>query len=445
MLSPAKIFEMIIGEQLSDHFENNNLFCDEQFGFRKKLSCEDALNTLVDQWRFNLDNNLDVLAIFLDLKKAFDTIDHELLLIKLKYYNVNQNSINLIKDYLSNRHFYVKVGESQAEKGSSKIGIPQGSILGPLMFIIYINDISLLDLKSSITIFADDTTISFYGDDINLLNTAIQTDLLLISDWLASNRLVVNWSKTNAMMIPHSNSALEKFENFLVVFGEHVIELVLETKLLGFLIDNKLKFDRQVSQTCIKANGKARQIARNFHLFSASFKVSLFKLFILPHFDYCSSIIISANSINLAAMNPNIKRLTKCFNKNVKLFTNINLFGLENDIPKQIKLLKALNLLPLSLRLFRKLYSYSLKLLVNGRAKTFLANLIINGRVNSRSKYAQPKAKTHWAFKSLRVQLTKMANKYNFSNVNILNINGHLGNFNRNIYDNFTTFSNLFS
>ena len=99
VLSPiAKIFETIIGEQLADHFESNNLFCDEQFGFRKKLSCEDALNTLVDQWRFNLDNNLDVLAIFLDLKKAFDTIDHELLLIKLRYYNVNQNSVALIKD-----------------------------------------------------------------------------------------------------------------------------------------------------------------------------------------------------------------------------------------------------------------------------------------------------------------------------------------------------------
>ena len=406
VLSPiAKIFEAIIGEQLSDHFEDNNLFCEEQFGFRKKLSCEDALNTLVDQWRFNLDDNLDVLAIFLDLKKAFDTIDHDLLLVKLQYYNVNENARNLIKDYLFNRHFYVKVENSLGEKGSSKIGIPQGSILGPLMFIIYINDISLLDLKSSVTIFADDTTLSFCGDNFNSIKEAVQTDLGLISQWLSSNRLIVNWSKTNAMMIPHSKSASKRLNEFIIQFGDKIIETVSETKLLGFIIDNKLKFDSQISQTCIKANSKARQISRSFHLFSASFKVSLFKLFILPHFDYCSSIIISANCMNLSSMNPNIGRLTKCYNKNVKLFTNINLFGLENDIAKQILLLRSAKLLPLTLRLFKKFYSYSLKLIVNGRAKTFLASLVMNQRETSRLRYVQPVGRTHWGFKITEVAI----------------------------------------
>ena len=125
-------------------------------------------------------------------------------------------------------------------------------------------------------------------------------------------------------------------------------------------------------------------------------------------------------------MNPNIGRLTKCYNKNVKLFTNINLFGLENDIAKQILLLRSAKLLPLTLRLFKKFYSYSLKLIVNGRAKTFLASLVMNQRETSRLRYVQPVGRTHCVLKSLRLQLTKMANKFNFSIVNILNINSHL-------------------
>jgi retron-type reverse transcriptase len=130
------------------YFESNKILTEEQAGFRTKRSCELIVNRIVDAWQLSLDAKENIIAIFLDLSKAFDTVNHSLLLEKLYYYNFSSNAINLIKHYLSNRFMLTKFGKCFSEAKILVDGVPQGSVLGPLLFIIFLNDIGFLDLHS---------------------------------------------------------------------------------------------------------------------------------------------------------------------------------------------------------------------------------------------------------------------------------------------------------
>ena len=133
----------------------------------KNSSCELALNTMIQEWRDSLDSNQHVIALFLDLSKAFDTINHILLIRKLEHYNFSNEAVNLVKEYLKNRKIAVNLNQTQSKQESLLTGVPQGSVLGPLLFIIFVNDLSWLKTSSKMVLFADDTTLYLSGLDLN--------------------------------------------------------------------------------------------------------------------------------------------------------------------------------------------------------------------------------------------------------------------------------------
>merc|ERR1711884_504712 len=155
----SKIFEKVAFKQVYDYFNENNLLYKSQYGFRKKHSTELAGLEFYDKIINYLENGKLPLAVFLDLSKAFDTIDHEILLSKLRYYGITGNSLLWFKSYLSNRKQYVQFKDSFSSYSMIRTGVPQGSILGPLLFIIYMNDIAHITDKFYFTIYADDTTL----------------------------------------------------------------------------------------------------------------------------------------------------------------------------------------------------------------------------------------------------------------------------------------------
>jgi ribonuclease P/MRP protein subunit RPP40 len=339
-----KIFEKILTEQLTNHLESNNLLSPSQHGFRRGLSCETALNTIVEHWRANIDNKKTVVSVFLDLKKAFDTINHDLLLYKLNYYNVSHKSINLISSYLHDRRYAIRYSGAQSNFAKLDTGIPQGSSLGPLLFLVYINDLALLHLPSQL--FADDTTISAAGESYGEACRIIAIDLELICTWLSHNRLVVNWSKTNHMLIGSSTN-----DASLLAINGNTLERLNSVKLLGVEIDSQLKFEKQINVLCSKVNKKAYLISRRFFLFDIKFRTTLFKLFIIPHFEYCSSLFYNTYSSITAT-------LFKCFKKNLKLFLNIDIHN--KDLHMQLSVLQPFNILPISKTFHSLLHIYSL-------------------------------------------------------------------------------------
>ena len=156
----SKVIERVIFDQMHDYFHTNKLYFEAQYGFRKKHSTALAAVEMIDRITSELDKGNTPLNIFLDLSKAFYTLDHKIMLYKLKYYEVTGPALELLRSYLSDRKQYVEFENVKSDSSNIKTGVPQGSILGPLLFVIYVNDISLASKIFTAIIYADDTSLS---------------------------------------------------------------------------------------------------------------------------------------------------------------------------------------------------------------------------------------------------------------------------------------------
>ena len=405
ILSPLrKVFEACLAKRIKFYFESNKILVDEQFGFRKLRSCEHALTSIIEDWRFELDKRKIVTSMFIDLRKAFDTVNHDLLLEKLSRYNFSRCSVNLIKNYLQNRFFRVQIKDTLSNLTPIKIGVPQGSILGPLLFLIYINDLCKLQLSVKICLFADDTTVYSSSKTFDESTKILCTDMLMICDWFTKNRLVINWSKTKAMFINRNATSLP---DHLKISGNDV-EFVNSFKLLGVLIDSQLNFSNHIKLICRKANAKFHILNRQPKLFTINFKTTLFKLFILPNFDYCSTI------------KGEITKLESCFNRLIRRFLNLPLS--RSDFDNSFLELSKVKLVPLRLRFFQRYARFVFRVFYYANVPTLLFRVKKCARM-VRHPYIQPEFHSRFGEHSFSNLSVKLLNKFidNFLNLLINN------------------------
>jgi hypothetical protein len=253
LLSVSKIYEKIVHKQLLSYFHVNNLFFAHQYGFRPLHSTESACLELVDRIFSLLDEDKIPFAIFMDLSKAFDTLNHDILLHKLSYYGVKHESLQWFESYLSNRKQYVNFKNSKSGISYTTLGVPQGSILGPLLFLIYVNDAASVSPLFKCILYADDTTlISTYCPDNNNSSPSeeVCSELNKVFLWLCANKLSLNIAKTKYMVFHSPNMPSPSFPDLCI--NNSPIERVNQFNFLGINLTSTLCWKAHQSQICKK-------------------------------------------------------------------------------------------------------------------------------------------------------------------------------------------------
>ena len=230
------------------------------------------------------------IAVFIDLKKAFDTVDHAILLKKLACYGVKSKELDWFKSYLSNRNQYCYANGAFSSKNIIKYGVPQGSILGPLLFLIYINDLPGCLSHSVPNMYADDTNISSSNIDIAQVEHVLNQDLSQLQIWLQCNHLSLNVVKTEYMIIGSKAKIANLTSELNVNIGGFKLKRVTKTKSLGVIIDENLNWQTHIDYTCKKALKGLGILRRVRDLTPASTLNDIYSSIIQPHFDYCSTV-----------------------------------------------------------------------------------------------------------------------------------------------------------
>ena len=238
---PSKIIERILHERIMFHLERNNLLEINQGGFRKNHSTMDTIAKFTNDIFDGINNRNITTAVFIDLAKAFDTVNHEILLKKLDFIGIKGNLLKLLKNYLCNRKQSTTVNNRTSKYRNITCGVPQGSILGPLLFLIYVNDLSSVLRKCKYQLYADDTVIYHTCNDINDSKDKLESDLSRFTDWCDGNALTVN-IKNSKYVLYGLKTQTRKILNHILLMRNNRLDRVSSYNYLGVHLDMNLKF-----------------------------------------------------------------------------------------------------------------------------------------------------------------------------------------------------------
>ena len=338
----SKIYERAMTNRLISFFSKFSLFSGSQFGFLKGKNTVDALIDLTEDIYESLDNKEHHISVLIDLKKAFDTVNHKILLSKLERYGVRSLALKWIESYLHNRESYVGLGPSCSKRSILNIGVPQGSIIGPILFLVYINDLPKSCPDIHVTLFADDTTLSYSSGNPETLYEDVNVGVRLVKDWTLSNRLTINQAKTECIYF--SNRAKIPVNDLLLLDGVP-LTFVERCKFLGVIIDDKLTFRGHIDLVLGRVISKSRILYRIRKYLPLETRLKYYYSLIYPQLTY--AIMIWGNTAYM-----HLRPLVLQHKRTIRLMTDSGPRDHTTPLFKRLKLLKLTDLYEFHLLLY---------------------------------------------------------------------------------------------
>ena len=326
-----KIIEKIMYNRLYNFLEKYNCIYENQFGFRSHHSTNHALISLTEHVRNAIDNNNLACGVFIDLPKAFDSVDHEILLNKLEYYGIREISKCWFQSYLTNRKQFVSINGFDSKETIMKFGVPQGSVLGPLLFLIYINDLNVAIKYSTVRHFADDTNLVIYNKSPKKLQKQLNIDLRLLTNWLRANKISLNSSKSELIIFRHPNKAIN-YDFKIKIDGKKLIPSNY-VKYLGILIDSNLNWSFHTEVLTAKLSRAIGMLAKIRHYVSKN-------TLRMIYFGIFSSLLTYGSQIWGQLKNKHMKRIENLQNKAIRVINFAKFNAPSNPLYKDSNILK---------------------------------------------------------------------------------------------------------
>ena len=320
----SKIFEKCLYNRLINFIDQNLILHPDQFGFRKNVSTESAVVELTNSLYSSLNLKKHSICVFIDFQKAFDTINHSVLLRKLEFYGVSGVVLDLFKSYLTNRKQVVKIGKSYSGSAVLRVGVPQGSILGPLLFIIYVNDIFYVPIFGRPILFADDTTLVFSDKSYSSLVSNCNSDLERFRMWCLSNRLSINIEKTHFILF--TNRPLSCDLSISLHLNNQPIQSKTSCLFLGVFLDANLKFNLHIQHITEKISKSIGIMFKLSKIVPAKVMKTLYYSLVHSYLVYCNCVwggTFSSHLSGLVVLHKRVIRLVS--NSSFRAHTN-NLF-----------------------------------------------------------------------------------------------------------------------
>ena len=301
--SLAMILEREVAKQVMKYLLDNDLICIDQFAFLKNHSTVTSLHRLVDDWFEAFNEGESVLACFFDVMKCFDSINHTILLQKLSFYGFKELSHKWFSNYLTERQQLVSCNGKSSSLRYVTTGVPQGSALGPLLFILFINDFPQHIKNSLSNIFADDCCVYAFGKDLDQTKIKFQNSVNEANEWYINNNLPVNVPKSMCMLsVPeHISNRLDDSQKLLnTKLNDEYLSQVSNAPYLGMLMDSSLKWNDHVLKLCKRISGKLALLSRLRKFIDKDTLLLLYNNIIQPNIDYAISVWGYTSSLNRA-------------------------------------------------------------------------------------------------------------------------------------------------